>query len=253
MGQRFQVIINLENPVLKFKKQLQELSKKDKTLKQLQGSIESKINALKKILGDKKHCSLVLHNQWLYGRAALLAISNVLLYNKNASEYSNPFLQQTDADFINQIVQVISILNSNLSAKIGRTGIENFHVLNFDNPSCGENIFGHENNDGVCVVSISAISVKYAFLSSGTGDSTVSQIEERTPVSASTYVKLYYPETETDSLYNQPKGTLDEIAALHLQNKRLNRLFIKPFEQFQVLTHDELIILYPESYKEVVQ
>lgn len=252
MGQRLQIFLHAgANPVIKLEnklKSLKEYNRNDNNNERME--LKKQIDIFHKAFG-KKHNSIVyaLHSQWMYGRASLILAANALTYNAEANNYDNPFTNDnnfTAEEVINNITAILSLFTSKLAKKIGRYGIERLHLLNFSENYAKSDFTRFDNNDG-CII-LDLVNSKYCFINIG-GDSTINQLPLLEPVSATRYVRLYYPETIEDSLCNQKAGTPEEIEAEYLQNKRLNRLFTKAFDGFEVLTKKELAKLFPDVYK----
>lgn len=252
MGQRFQVFIRTYNPA----KQLENSFKNYGTEYWNKNRIERdqelrKIERYKQAFGTDEFCVEVFHHSWLYGRASLISGANVLNFIENAGEHDNPFKKNSgmnSIDTVKSIQYVLSMFTNRLAQKIGRCGIEPFRLLNFTDHSISHDFTLGDNNDGILI--IDSINSKYCFLNIG-GDSTINQLPLLEPVPAERYVKLYYPECPEDSSTANFKGKSDlEITEIYINNKRLNRLFTKPFKEVKVLTTDELRVMFPASYSD---
>jgi hypothetical protein len=69
------------------------------------------------------------------------------------------------------------------------------------------------------------------------------------PVSAGQYVRLYYPEQQTDSNTANVPESIKEQEAYFTNNRRMNKLFTKPFNAYRLMTKSELKKLFPASFR----
>lgn len=255
MGQRLQAFIYTHNPVFSWEQQLKRKPNAGLYLSPAEKkAISDDINKLKTALGNDPHTTLAYHHQWIYGKSALIAATNILLFNKNAREENNPFslnsIQQTSPEsFLNFTTHLLGLFVNPLATEVGRFGFERFHLLNFTEPGMRLDIRRGDNNDGVFIVD--TVTNKYAFLNIG-GDSTINQLALLEPVSAKEYLLAYYPEAMTDFFCEKNDGKSEmEREEIIQKNRELNLPFIELFNGFEILTKKELQIMYPATYEKI--
>lgn len=249
MGQRSQVFLYCINPCNGLKDQFKSLQKYGRDKNELE-LLKSKIEKYEQAFGTKPHTVISFHHQWLYGRASLLACSRIIEFNKFCEKESNPLKSQTEIsgdEYLNFLINLLGIFNSKLAKAIGRFGIEHFRLLNFIDPDMRTDCTRGDNNDGIFV--IDCMNDSYCFTSVLSGDATISQLSPMVPVTAGRYVRLYYPEQQTDSnTANVPEG-IEEQKAYFTNNRRMNNLFTKPFNDYRLMTKSELKKLFPASFQ----
>jgi hypothetical protein len=248
MGQRSQVFVYCINPVNGLKEQFKSLKKYNGEKNELE-QLKLKIEKYEKAFGTKQHCIIAYHHQWLYGRSSLIGISNLIEFNQHCDKESNPFKTQTEItgdEYLNLLTNLLGLFKTKLAKVIGRYGYENFQILNFQEPNMRNDITLGDNNDGVFIVN--CINDSYSFVNIG-GDSTISQLSTMIPFSAYEYVKLYYPEQNSDSkTANIPESTVEKEEYFK-SNRKMNRLFVNPFNNYRVMAKNELKKLFPASYR----
>jgi hypothetical protein len=250
MGQRLQVYIHVYNPLHKLVEKQKSLKKHHCTGEETE-ALQKQIQQYKYAFGTAATTIISYHNQWCYGRSALIGAWNILNVSKNASEYNNPFNKEfslTGTDFLNCVTHLLSLYTCKLSALISRTGFEYFHLLNFNDPEIRINPLRGDNNDGIIV--IDTIKNAYSFVNLGIGDSTVSQLPILQPLTAEQYVRVYYPQSLEDSKTSRLPEDIQEHVTFYANNTRINKLFIKPFNTLRLLTIEELKKMFPLCYEE---
>ncbi len=239
MGQRLQVFIHIHNPAIKLLSEVTALTRRKASGEQVDRKrLVVQMQAYETAFGNGETTNIAYHHQWMYGRSALVAASNVLLFNKY-SDHGNPFKPENEfsgATIIDAISHVLSSFNCPLARKINSSGLEPFRLLNFVEPEFQKDCCRGDNNDGIIV--IDCINHKYGFVNIH-GDSTIEQLPYLEPVSAEKYVKLYYPECNDDSrTANISEKTESDILEHYRQNRQLNKVFLRPFKEFPVMTKD---------------
>ena len=249
MGQRLQAFIYCLNPANGLKEQYKSLKKYNGDKKELE-ELKLKIEKHEHAFGTKQHCVIAYHHQWLFGRSSLLACGSIVEYNQYCDKESNPFKTQngiTGDEYINLLTNLLGLFKTKLAKVIGRYGYENFRILNFQQPEMRNDITLGDNNDGVFIVN--CINDTYCFANIGTGDSTISQLGAMVPHTAHDYVKLYYPEQTSDSRTANIPESSEEQEEYFRNNRRMNRLFNKPFENYRLMTQAELKKMFPASFR----
>ncbi len=251
MGQRSQLFVYCLNPVKGLKDQLKSL-KKYNGGKAEYDKLKLRISEFENAFGTKEHTIIAYHHQWLFGRSSLQAAANLIDWNINTEKDSNPFKCHNEIsgnEYLNLLTNILSLFNNNQAKLIGRYGFEHFRLLNFIEPSMRLDCRAGDNNDGVII--FNCIDDSYCFLNIGTGDSTVSQLTEMIPCSADQYVRLYYPIEANDSkTANVPKSNKEQETYFN-NNRRMNRLFTKPFENYRLITQAELKKMFPTAFNTV--
>lgn len=249
MGQRHQQFLNVVNP------------KKYVHFK----------DEFKMFNGRKKNIVLPFHNQWLFGRGALILALNVLEHSSGLKDqeklesiiggnYNSPLSVsgvsmnqfETFDKYINSIEVLINLVREkNDAINIG------FHGSNF----MGEDEYDimstdfrmGDNNDGITI--IDTITNKYCFMNvSSTCYDVITMSAENLPkmkpVSAKEYVKAYYPENEDlfSDYYKQKFYEKNQLKEMAKKNINLNEKLTKRFEGFEVLTENEIKKIFPKVY-----
>jgi hypothetical protein len=249
MGQRLQAFIYCPNPVNGLKDRYKSLKKYNGDKQELE-QLRLKIQQYTLAFGSKHHCIIAYHHQWLYGRSSLIAAGNIIEFNQNCEKNSNPFKTQTEItgeEYLTLLTNLLSIFKSKLAKTIGRYGYEQFRLLNFESPNTQQCCDTYDNNDGIFVVD--CINDSYCFANVGNSDSTISQMPVLEPFDADRYVRLYYPNEISDSTTAYIPETNPEQEIYFNNNRRLNRLFTKPFKSYRVMTKNELKKLFPASFE----
>lgn len=249
MGQRLQAYIHTWNPA-----RLMRENYKAQGKKYWKGNVEEQKGVLEKIekfelaFGKGKTTVLAFHHQWLYGRSALLAASNVLEFIRCSNQDNNLFsykINQEAESLPTTVKTILSMFTNKLAFAIGRFGIEHFHLLNFTEAEIRHDFTLGDNNDGIFI--IDTIGHKYCFMNIGTGDSTISKLPVMTPQTANEYVMAYYPECLTDTVMND-SSDINKMECEVIQNKRMNKLFLRSFQNVGLLSEVELVKIFPKVY-----
>jgi hypothetical protein len=249
MGQRFQVFVKMQNPTIKLVAKYKSINKHQSSKEEIE-NLQAQIEKYKEAFGSNRFTTFAWHHQWLYGRSALVAAQNILHLSKYASEDTNPFSNDSSyeaEELISITTHCLSLFNNKLAMHIGRYGIEGFRFLNFQQPEIRNDISLGDNNDGILV--INTLNNSYCFLNIG-GDSTINQLPKLVPVDAAKYVRLYYPEIETDSTTANLPESIKERQQVFINNNRINKLFIKELASYKVLNKQELIKMFPKTFNE---
>jgi len=232
MAQRFQGFISMANPTKNIAKKLKNKNLFLDNMKEYV-DLKNEVKAFAGMYGEKANIIVAFHHQWLYGRSALLSALTILEVNKGLDESRNFFSKNYSSygcdDSINDFKAPIKHLFNFLKYKTDglskhtRISIENYTNLNEDEGGIDftKDFTIGDNNDGIYIVDTKTN--KYCFMNiDDTND-----LPKMKPLTASEYVKSYYPETVE-------------------KNKEINAEFIERFKEFKVLTMDEVIQLFPE-------
>jgi hypothetical protein len=251
MGQRHQFFIKVLNPV---KTCLARIKPKDLT-------------KARKMFGNGKYTVLAFHHQWLYGRAAVANILNVLHFtNQDAiSTYGSPFGEDFSTfsdnplqNYIDAVTQIISTQACSLHPR--GLGIESVYFLNADEDDMRNDFTQGDNNDGITI--IDSIERKYCLMNiynyeleedENHGIYTLPALE---PVSARAYMKAYYGETvETHNPYWLENKTDIEAIGIINEAKMGNIELQLALNEVSngVLTLQELKKMFPKYYKKTVK
>jgi hypothetical protein len=249
MGQRLQAFIYFPNPVHSMIKRYKSLLKYNGDKGEIT-ALNDKIEKYKTAFGSVRNTVAAYHHQWCYGRSSLIAAHNILEFIKNVDEANSPFSEQSqmsEEELLPFINNLLGLFTSKVAKLIGRYGYEHFHLLNFNEPYMREDYTAGDCNDGIFIVN--TFNKSYAFINPGNGcDPTVSQLAELEPVSATTYLRLYYPEAPDDSKTVNIPESVEDQNVFYNNNKRINKLFIKSFSDFEVMTKKDLRKMFPLTY-----
>lgn len=249
MGQRHQIFIRIANPVkfLNFKNKVEKVKYENE-------------------LGTEDTTVLAFHNQWLYGRSALQNCLNLLKFGKQFSKdiklgvekyggYDCPFSPNawgSNFDLPEIIRSIEFVMNFRpvntawLGAGLGRT----YYIGEMD---CDSNIRKDftrgDNNDGVTIIDL--IENKYCFVNIYEQEKkshSVCELPSMKPVSAAEYVKAYYGETisRTNPYYFKKTANKEDKQKVVDSAIKTNLQASKGFNEFEVLTLDELQSIFPE-------
>jgi hypothetical protein len=251
MGQRFQVFIHCLNPVISLKKELEVIQKYSVEKKKIK-HLSSEVKRYTKAFGCNDYTTIAYHHQWLFGRSAVHAASRIVAFNQFTKAEANPLKSVTPING-EELLQfqrhLLSLFNSKLAQLIGRFGLEKFQILNFNQPDIRHDCTSVDNNDGIVV--IDCIDDRYCFLNVGTGDTTISQIPVLEPCSAEQYISLYYPtEISQGKTSNVPDTNIEQLQYFNT-NRRVNRLFLKPFKNYELMSRSDLEKMFPDSFVKV--
>jgi len=257
MGQRHQIFLNVVNPKNKFKDEL--------TKTQKQG------------LGLKKTAILPFHNQWLYGRTALVSAANVLIHSAQFTktqktndswdgEFGTPFcfkgigFDKCSRNFEKYINSIEFIMNFCQKETVSRNAgfLGSWYLGNEDNEYAKRFDIG-DNNDGITI--IDTVNNKYCFMNIYHQDEKSSEhhdvgiLPQFKPCSAREYVEAYYGTTlKTLNPYylsDLPEGkTKKDVLKEH---KEANEEAIALLEGFEVMTVAEVIKLFPAMKDEMLR
>lgn len=249
MGQRHQIFVKIANPVKHMR-----LQPKEKT-------------ALIKELGNKDYAIVAYHNQWLYGRSALLNCLNLLLFGSQFSKeektsdkgfagYDCPFAPKGMEQKFNTMELITNAIGFIMNFRAKNTdwlsaGIGGSWYIGKSDEGINFDFTRGDNNDGITIVDL--VENKYCFMNIN-GNYTdeglaysASDLPSLKPVGAADYVKAYYGETvETINPYyleNAKDKTPKQIIAGIV---KVNKKALKGFENFEVLTEAELKVMFSE-------
>lgn len=259
MGQRSQIYISLPNIGKSWAKRIQIDSKK-KWRDNLPAFVKNQevYEKWKQMYGTKDTIIVAYHHQWLYGRSFSLMASQILFAVKNFHEdtygYNNILHEKCDIEDPNDVVEWIKNFMQNLYdfelGKYSRIGIEHLTLLNEEHIEERDLIYSKDftigdNNDGVLVMDFTLKNPKYCFINIG-GDSTVNKLKLLVPVHVSTYLKAYYPENEIDCSEDELQRIIeDEKPIMFNENTIINQKFLNRFDDFDTLSVEELINIFP--------
>jgi len=227
---------------------------------------------MKRYFGTEPTTILPFHNQWLFGRSALLSCLNVLTHsfaidakNKNVGgcfgSYSTPFSVNgikhkfNDPDkFVAAIEFIINYIPG--VTDFNEPGFMGSWFLGADESDMRDDFTLGDNNDGITIIDV--MTNKYCFMNIGSyikdNDElmySASDLPYMVPVSAHEYVKCYYGETlKTCNPYyiseerQMAKGkTAKQLVA---EIKKDNMKLVKRFANFEVLNSAEVAELFPK-------
>jgi hypothetical protein len=240
MGQRHQQFIRIINPLNN-----KRLNDKDK-------------REWAPILGTEETTILPFHNQWLFGRSALGSALGLLEFSSGTTLkgklshdlYGNPLarVDYSPMSIESRISKIEFILN--YIPKDTDWLNQGFNTSFFlkDEPIMRENFEMGDNNDGITI--IDTLENKYCFMNINDYEierTGINSLPYQIPVSAETYVKAYYGETEEAlSNYYLENHTPEQIVKYLKDNIRINRGLYKRFKKFPVLTLEEIALMFPK-------
>lgn len=227
----------------------------------------------RRLFGTHKTTVLAYHNQWLYGRSALLSALNILEFNEGFTKderfgkkpsmgYNNPFHN----DFIrsNEVDSFLRVVESTLNLcreenEFRGKGWLGSWLLNHDEPQMREFFTYGDNNDGITI--IDTLENKYCFMNvHGYGNEedsfNVGFLPYLKPCSGKKYVEAYCPSSASrarNSYYGQQaleKGEL-EFRKYVSKAKRINNKLVKRLDKFGLLTENELRKIFGKQYAEL--
>jgi hypothetical protein len=249
MGQRHQIFIKTINPY--------------------HAAFDKKKKAeLKKMFGTNKTTVFVFHNQWLYGRSALLSALNVLEFNDgltskerrmgNVSAYNNPFtadaIRVKSFDHIKTVMEAVLNLVREDNDYRGKGWLGSFLINDID-PELRESFDEGDNNDGVTI--IDAIENKYCFMNIsdyergrrlGHNSRDLSYLK---PSTGKQYVEAYNPSTKAKakcSFYGKEAIKEGEFESFVKETRATNNGLVKRLKKFDVLTEAELRKIFRKFY-----
>lgn len=250
MGQRHQVFLRTLNPVKVLDRRIPKEKKKE----------------YQKKFGTGKYTVLAFHHQWLFGMSAVFNAAKVLDFaerlNKKGkkNDYYDVFSEGGMGYSFYSVEEFVQVVR-NLMAIVTDpdhprgVGIENFWLLNDEEPEMKDSYDIGDNNDGITIIDL--ISRKYCFMNIG-GDSRVEVLPRDTPVSAKEYVRGYYPTSKEDfdayfkvAEYSQEDiedefkdSSMEEQIA---ENIKFCKKGLKRMELFEVLTKSEINKIFPKA------
>ena len=265
MGQRHQIYLNVPNPT----KILRDEERKHGT------SIEdTRIDEKFRMFGcTKREIILPFHNQWLYGRRAPLSALRILKhcstlsrwdklgnpkhYNYTRSPLAKYGIESTYDTFDEYMSTLQHIMNFEIGTKyqdiegVGKVsstrfeGDESYKVMS-------EAFDMGDNNDGITI--IDTITNKYCFMNINNysyGDGTdeawgVDNLKPYTPVSAREYMRAYYGESKGQIAKHDVVRSKKTAIQIARENKNANRNIDREFKGFEVMTLDEVKLLFPK-------
>lgn len=253
MGQRHQIFVRVINPA--------QLDVRDAVKEQLE-----------KEFGRGETTVLAFHNQWLFGRSALINAMNLLRFSmqedkktkldKDAwSNYDNPLCKKFfSGNKVEKWLESIAFIMNfrQTTTPYQSAGIGNSWYIGKSDEGIRDDFRLGDNNDGITI--IDTIENKYCFMNISDYDrddneigNSSSDLPYLVPVTARQYVSAYYPETvETASEYklkdNKTDKPLDEkkLTKMFAENVRHNVKVAKPFDKFELLTLEDLQAMFPK-------
>ena len=244
MGQRHQTYIRILNP--------------NKILSKTIVTAE-----MRKAFGNEKFTILPFHNQWLYGRTALLHCHNILKHSSqfdikaktdkdSYDGYNSPFCWNGIENKFSDPQKWISIIEFIMNYmpennNYVHAGLLDSWFLGFEFSNFRDDFTVGDNNDGITIVDV--INNKYCFMNINGNDDTkkyydVETLPNMTPVSAYDYVKAYYGETAKTV---NPYRVGDKTHAITAkENKKHNKEIVKLFDKFELLTIEEIKDMFPQ-------
>jgi hypothetical protein len=269
MGQRSQIYLKMENVGKAWAERI-ELNKPKVWKDRLPEFVEANelYEKWKIMYGEGDTIIVAFHHQWLYGRSFPIVASMLLYASKvfkedDSKSYFHKSLwkeghytgaKDITLDDPHSLIKWLESYMSNImDQELGpyaRNGVEHYAFLSAEHEIEGRLRYDKDftigdNNDGVLIVDL--ITTKYCFIkiNGGYDDDEKGTIEENfpymKPVSALKYIKSYYPECFED-LYEGDTATPEELS----NNCEINTKFSKRFNQYEVLTAQELIDMFPD-------
>lgn len=259
MGQRHQTFIAIWNPYKQAERALKQISK-EQIRNDMAFYLEKKkeLAKMKSEFGTGAKTVLAFHHQWLYGATALAIAYNFMNFLSEIEDdrHSNPFNKDFGMDAKSKVELVTNILRVHrfIPGFTGRkTGFENFHYLNVEEPEMREDPLCGDNNDGITI--IDTTTGKYCFMNIGYGDSNIMKAKKKTPLSANEYLKCYYPESLADEDKEEKKEfkklseeKQEEKLKVYAQNVEHHNKARELFKDFGVLSLDELSDIFPKVF-----
>ena len=224
----------------------------------------------KAMFGNEDTIIVGFHHQWLYGKSFVLVASMILNMNKALKpKYAQYKPFNAESWKVGSIALPRTIENNNPLAGIkylqdyisnlfefelgqyARLGIEGYTLLNGEDEELITRCDFYDNNDGVLVVDFTTN--KYCFVNIG-GDSTVNKLKLLAPVDASAYLKAYYPENENDCSEQELEYAKENNKTeKYVENKKVNKKFIRRIKGFETLSVEELIRIFPDMKRELTK
>lgn len=266
MGQRSQIYIKMENIGKAWAKKV-ELNNSKAWKNKIPEYVEAceAYEKWKVLFGEGDTIIVAFHNQWLYGRTFPVVASMLLYASKvfNKDEYKRYFSSnfwsedryvETKNVNMNNPLTLIQWLESYMSnlmdQELGpytRSGFERFIFLNEEHEAPNvayrydKDFTIGDNNDGVLIVDMSE--TKYCFININSYDNQCinDNFPYMKPVSALKYIKHYYPECFEDLAEGETE-TPEKLS----ENCEINTKFAQRFNQYEVLTAEELINMFPK-------
>ncbi len=257
MGQRHQVFVKIINPISGFS-----------------FANEAEKKQAQKEFGTGKFSILAYHNQWLYGRSALVNCVNLLKFGKQFTkeaksedkgwgDYSSPVtVKGIEANFNTpeKLTTAIGFIMNFRPVKtsFNDAGIGNSWYVGKTDEGINHDFTLGDNNDGITIIDV--VENKYCFMNinkrnfnDGLGFA-ARDLPYLTPVDARAYVSAYYGETieTTNPFYfgNHDRSlvTMSEDKQLDIVNKTIktNDRVVKMFKGFEVLSLTEIKAMFPK-------
>lgn len=259
MGQRSQVFIHtITAPIMKIVEG-QKLSDSQRWRDKMDEYVKLKteLNKFKELFGNRPETlRLGYHNQFMYGRSFVLTAIRLLEFNSLSNECGNPFNKEFEGRNINIISDWMKFVDNLLNiscdplSAYSRGGLDSFWNLNYrDEPEVNNTPLNGDNNDGILILDL--VHNKYCFMNIGEGDSTVKQLPALVPCTAKKYLEAYYPVEMTDNFKEDceyHKHSEEKAAEILILNNKVNQLFLDRIDKFQVLTMEELGLIYPQVF-----
>lgn len=258
MGQRHQIFIHVPNPV-----------------HCVYGNAVT--DKMKQYFGTEPTTILPFHNQWLYGRSALLSCLNVLKHSsaidvkdkmgKGAfGSYTSPFsINGINSRFEDpdKFVAAIEFIMNYIPEATGfnQPGFMGSWFLGKDEPEMRDDFTMGDNNDGITIIDV--LTNKYCFMNiydykkdNGELCHSATDLPYLVPVSAHDYVRAYYGESlKTVNPYYireehlNSKGTTAKRVVAEFKND--NMKLVRQLAKFEVLNSGDIIKLFPKLEKEI--
>jgi len=261
MGQRSQIYLKMEN-VGKAWAEREYLHNPKAWKNKIPEYVEAQENyhKWKMMYGEDDTIIVAFHHQWLYGRtfpivASMLLYASKVFKEDDSKSYFHKSLWKeghytgakdiTLDDPHSLIKWMESYISNIMDQELGqyaRNGVERYTLLSAEHEvndafRYDKDFTRGDNNDGVLIVDL--LETKYCFININSGESI--NFPNMKPVSALKYIKSYYPECFEDLAEDET-----ETPEVLSQNCEINTKFAKRFEQYEVLTVEELIEMFPD-------
>jgi len=263
MGQRSQIYLKMEN-IGKAWAERVELNNPKVWKNKVSEFVETNelYEKWKIMYGEGDTIIVAFHHQWLYGRSFPIVASMLLYASKLFKEdkYKSFFQKQlwkeghytgtkdiTLDDPHSLIKWLESYISNIMDQELGpyaRNGVERYTLLSAEHEvndafRYDKDFTRGDNNDGVLIVDL--LATKYCFININGGENV--NFPNMKPVSALKYIKSYYPECTEDLAEDNDEPTTSEELS---RNCEINTKFAQRFNQYEVLTVEELIDMFPD-------
>ena len=267
MGQRFQIFVNVHNPL-----------NSENVRETLRGDV---LKHAEVVFGNKKTSMIAYHNQWLFGMSAAATCANIMrevyksknpihILSKEIDNLPYPKNYTGDRDRVDGYFDIIehlffNLLDLNFANYGARYGLERVHNLveecydrktgKFDSRyDIRKDFRNGDNNDGIMIVD--AVNKKYCFMNifahseEDERDENVWALPSMVPVSARAYVNAYYPTTKEKLNDNTIEGKAEkEIQSILKDNLKSVNFVNRVFSKYELLSLDDIKKMFPAVYR----